>query len=254
VDASLLLPAFVTGAVVGFVSGAFGKGGSAVATPLLHLAGVPAVVAVASPLPATVPAALVAGRTYARRGHVDFAVVRIAIAAGVPATVAGALSTHWIPGSALVLATDVLVLVLGLHVLAQLRPGARAHSKRGTEPVHRARTVVALAVAVGLVSGLLGNSGGFLLAPLLMHALHLPLHRALGTSLAIAAAFAVPGTIVHASLGHVDWALAAVFGAAAIPCAGLGARVAVRVRERPLRLAFGAGLTLVAGTLVVFAR
>jgi uncharacterized membrane protein YfcA len=42
------------GAAVGFLGGLFGKGGAAVATPLLAAVGVPAIVAVASPLPATV--------------------------------------------------------------------------------------------------------------------------------------------------------------------------------------------------------
>ena len=45
----------VVGAVVGFLGGLFGKGGSAIATPLLAAAGVPPIIAVASPLPATVP-------------------------------------------------------------------------------------------------------------------------------------------------------------------------------------------------------
>ncbi len=41
--------------IIGFLGGLFGKGGSAVATPLLSLAGFPGFVSVASPLPATVP-------------------------------------------------------------------------------------------------------------------------------------------------------------------------------------------------------
>ncbi len=56
------------GAVVGFLGGMFGKGGSAIATPLLAAVGVPAIVAVASPLPATVPGTLVAYRRYRRLG------------------------------------------------------------------------------------------------------------------------------------------------------------------------------------------
>src|SRR5258705_11638295 len=71
VDPQILLGALVIGAGVGFLSGAFGKGGSALSTPLLHLLGVPAIVAIASPLPATIPATLLAGRRYARAGHID---------------------------------------------------------------------------------------------------------------------------------------------------------------------------------------
>ena len=54
------------GIVVGFLGGLFGKGGSAVATPLLSLIGLPGYIAVASPLPATIPGTLIASNEYWR--------------------------------------------------------------------------------------------------------------------------------------------------------------------------------------------
>ena len=90
------------GAAVGFLGGLFGKGGSAVATPLLAAVGVPPIVAVASPLPATVPATFVAYRRYRRLGLADPETIRWSIAVGVPATVVGALATRWIDGAVLV--------------------------------------------------------------------------------------------------------------------------------------------------------
>ncbi len=90
------------GAVAGFLGGLFGKGGSAIATPLLAAIGVPPIVAVASPLPAAIPSTLVAHRRYRRLGIGDPAVVRTSIVVGVPATVAGAVATRWIGGDALV--------------------------------------------------------------------------------------------------------------------------------------------------------
>ena len=246
------LGALLIGAGVGFLSGAFGKGGSAVSTPLLHALGVPAIVAIASPLPATIPATLLASRGYARAGHVDRTVLRTGLWVGLPLTAAGAALTGWIPGEQLVLATDVILLGLGLKVLlgapGDPEPGAPA----GTGP-STARTVVVVAAAA-LISGLLGNSGGFLLAPLFLKALHMPLRRALGTSLALAAALAVPGTIVHAALGHIDWSLTMVFGFASVPFAALGASAALRMRERSLTMAYGVGIALLAGGLLAFAR
>src|SRR3954462_12283248 len=97
-----LLAAAVIGLFIGFLGVLLGKGGSAIATPLLHAIGVPAIVAVASPLPATIPATLVASRSYARERCIDHRVLRVALLAGVPATVAGAICTRWIPGGALV--------------------------------------------------------------------------------------------------------------------------------------------------------
>src|SRR5438552_17214037 len=123
VSAEILLGATLIGAGIGLLSGAFGKGGSALATPLLHVIGVPAIVAVASPLPATIPATLLASRVYARERGIDGRVFRLALAAGIPATIVGALSTRWIPGGGLILATDVLVLLLGMRVLLRAQDG-----------------------------------------------------------------------------------------------------------------------------------
>src|SRR5438067_5844515 len=112
----------VIGLGVGFLGGLFGKGGSAVATPLLAAIGIPPIIAVASPLPATVPSLLAALRAYWYGDFVDGTVVRWTIAFGVPSTVVGAVATRWIGGRVLVGITDVIVAGLGLGLL--LRPGA----------------------------------------------------------------------------------------------------------------------------------
>src|SRR5215213_6806221 len=92
------LAILLIGAAVGFLGGMFGKGGSAIATPLLAAVGVPALVAVAAPLPATVPSTLVAYRRYRHLGIGDPDVVRTSILFGVPATILGAVVTRWISG------------------------------------------------------------------------------------------------------------------------------------------------------------
>ena len=237
------------GAAVGFVSGAFGKGGSAIATPLLHLLGLPAIVAIASPLPATIPSTWIAGRSYAHAGHIDRRVLRLGLWIGLPATATGALCTQWVPGGALVLATDVVVLALGLRILA----GAHDREPDAAAPASTAR-ILAVTAVVGLFSGLLGNSGGFLLAPLFIAVLRMPMRRALGTSLTLATALAIPGTLVHAWLGHIDWTVTLAFGVAAVPFAAVGARTAMQMRQRTLSLAYGIGLAGLAGGLLVLAH
>ncbi len=254
-DLHILLGALIIGAGVGFLAGAFGKGGSAISTPLLHALGVPAIVAIASPLPATIPSTLLASRGYARAGHVDRSVLRIGLVVGLPLTALGAFLTRWIGGGPLVLATDVILLGLGLRVLASVHadPDTETLAPDTVPQVSQPRTIAVVAVSA-LVSGLLGNSGGFLLAPLFMSVLHMPVRRALGTSLALAAALAVPGTIVHAWMGHIDWSLTLVFGLASVPLATVGASVALRVRERSLSVAYGIGIALLSAGLLVFAR
>ncbi len=259
VDPQILLGALLIGAGVGFLSGAFGKGGAAVSTPLLHALGVPAIVAIASPLPATIPSTLLASRGYARAGHLDPQVLRIGVIVGLPLTALGAFLTRWIGGEPLVLATDAILLVLSLRVLLVAHASAPVDESCATdsppdEPrVSRTHTVGVVAVAA-IASGLLGNSGGFILAPLFMNVLRMPVRRALGTSLALAAVLAVPGTIVHAWLGHIDWSLSLVFGLASVPFAALGATAALRVRERSLALAYGFGIAMLSGGLLAFAR
>ncbi len=249
---SVLLGAALIGMGVGYLSGAFGKGGSAIATPLLHLLGVPAMIAIASPLPATIPSTLLAGRVYGRAGNVDRRVVRIGLPVGVAFTVVGAVLTRWIPGGPLVVVTDVVVLTCALRILTA-RPAAEpdAHGSGAEATALRIAIVVG---SVGLISGLLGNSGGFLLAPLFAGLLGLPIHRALGTSLVLAACLAVPGTLVHAWLGHIDWALTLAFGLASVPAASAGARLALRTKARPLTLAYGAGMATLAGGLLALSH
>src|SRR5690242_5006209 len=105
------------GALVGFLGGLFGKGGSAIATPLLAAVGVPPIVAGASPWPATLPGTLVACWRYRDVGLSARDAIRWSVVIGVPATVAGALLTLWVGGGALVRTTDVVIAVIGARVL-----------------------------------------------------------------------------------------------------------------------------------------
>ena len=105
----------------------------------------------------------------------------------------------------------------------------------------------------GLAAGLLANSGGFLLAPLFITVLRLPVKPALGTSLVVAAALAVPGSLVHLALGHLDWRVVLVFGLGSIPLSSLGARIALRVDAARLERFYGAAL-LVFGVGFLMAR
>ena len=74
----------------------------------------------------------------------------------------------------------------------------------------------------------------------------MPLRRALGTSLVVIVALAIPGTIVHWILGHIDWAIFLSLAIGVIPGARLGATIALGVRERTLRLLVGVFLFVVA--------
>ena len=249
VSTTQLVAVAVTGAVVGVLAGAFGKGGSAIATPVLAAIGLPAYVAIAAPLPATIPVTMVAASAYWGGGYIDRRVLVHTVAWGVPATVAGALLTGYVAGGVLVVATDVLILALGCRVVwsgwggHRVDGGGDAHDGPGQGDTS-AVVLAVVALAIGFSSGLLANSGGALLAPLYLTILHMPIKRAFATSLTAATVLAVPATVIHTTLGHIDWTVVAVFAAASIPFSGLGSRLAVHTESLRLQRVYGVVLTL----------
>jgi hypothetical protein len=87
----------------------------------------------------------------------------------------------------------------------------------------------------GFVAGVLGVGGGVILVPVLTVVLRFPVKTALGTSLAVVAAQAVPGTITHSLLGNIDWRIAAGLAIGVIPGARIGSRWAVAAEDKRLR-------------------
>lgn len=242
-----LLLVVVVGAGIGFLGGLLGKGGSALATPFLVALGIPPVVALAAPLPATVPGTLVAARRYRAEGLIDRDVLVWSLGAGVPATVVGALATRWVDAHALVLVTDAVIVVLGLRMLCS--PAHAASPDDADQATHR--RIIVVAVVTGLAAGLLANSGGFLLAPLFVAVLGLGIKPAFGTSLAVAAVMAIPGTLVHLSLGHLDLRVVAAFAVGSVPLSGLGAKVALRTDAARLERGYGLVLVVLGGVFLV---
>jgi uncharacterized membrane protein YfcA len=141
------------------------------------------------------------------------------------------------------------LLALGLRFV--LRPGDPDET---AAPVRHPRArIVAVAAGVGLISGLLANGGGFLLAPLFVVVLHRSMKDALGTSAMLACLLAVPGTLAHAAMGHIDWTVTLVFALASIPLANAGARLGCRMRLRPLERTYGVALVALSTTFLLLA-
>ncbi|PSH05597.1 MAG: sulfite exporter TauE/SafE family protein [Acidobacteria bacterium] len=230
---------FTVGVLIGFLGGLFGKGGSAVATPLLKWIGLPGYIAVASPLPATFPSTLVSAIAYYRARMMNWGVVRWGVSVGVPATVAGALLSQKTGVEPLLILTALLIFGFGVSFFLQSVP---ARASRASHP--RLRMAV-IALVVGFISGLLANSGGLLLAPLYARVLKLPLKTAFACSLLVSAALSVPGTIVHWSLGHISWTITGLIALGSIPFAYIGASLAVRTRADRLEKWYGLALTAI---------
>lgn len=239
--------ALLTGVIIGFLGGLFGKGGSAVATPLLSLIGFPGFVAVASPLPATVPSTLVASAEYWRSKLLDWEIFWWSVAVGTPAIIAGSFLSHVVGARPLLIITGVLVLGFGVQFLffpkdLSLAKAAEDYPE-GKRPTYWRTRMVLVAVFVGLISGLLANAGGFLLVPSYTQFLKQPMKKAFACSLAVSAVLALPGTVVHAYLGHISWTVTALVAAGAIPFSHLGAKLAIKTRAVKLERWYGLALT-----------
>ena len=243
-----LLAGFVSGLLgvaVGFgagvLSGLFGVGGGIVTTPAVNtILGGTAIQAIATPLPVILPTSLVGSYTYAKAGEVSFRAARWAADPGVGGAIIGALLTEVVNAHLLLLVTAGLIAITAVQVIAGRTP--RTQWVLGETPGWK---YAAVGLVAGFVSGLLGVGGGIVMVPAFTIWIGMPLRRALGTSLLVIAILVIPGTIVHALLGNVDWAISLVLTLGVIPGARLGARIALGVRERTLRVAVGTFLLVV---------
>lgn len=230
-------PVFVAaGAVIGLLVGLFGVGGSSVATPLLAVLGVPGLLAVASPLPATIPAALGAAIPYMRNGTARPRAAGWTLLGSVPAAIAGAFLSQVIGGSVLLYASGIVLTIVGIRVL---RPIAETLQVAGTIRRKNRLLLVAASAGVGLFSGLLANGGGFLLVPMYLIIFGLDMRQAAGTSLLVISVLTVPILAAHAALGHINWTVAGAFALGAVPTSVLSGRLAQRVTSGNLQKAFG---------------
>jgi len=110
---------------------------------------------------------------------------------------------------------------------------------------------IAIGAAAGVASGFVGLGGGFIMVPLMVSLMNLPMRIASGTSLIAVMILATPATIMQCALGNVDYLVGIAVACGSIPGAVLGARLAARIPERALRLVFAAFLGVAAVLLVV---
>jgi uncharacterized membrane protein YfcA len=230
----------VIGAAVGFLSGLLGKGGSAITTPSLQIfAGVTPFAALASPLPATLPTTLSASFAYRGKNLINGKVTLISILLGIPATIIGSYCSNLIKGSALMILTAIFVLSLGVSFFITTSTGL--YASKDTVPLWK---IIIVAVTVGLLSGLLANSGGVLFGPLFIRFFKMPTKKALACSLIVSAGLAVPGTIAHWYFSHIDWMIVLLLSLGSIPFSYIGAKVALRMNNVLLEKVFAVMLVL----------
>jgi hypothetical protein len=225
------------GFLIGLTLGLLGGGGSILTVPaLVYIVGQPPQAAVTTSL-AIVGANSAVG-AYLHRGHgaMNWRVALLFGGVGMPlAYLAGGVSKQIAPNLLLV-AFALLMLVVGIVLLrGQRQPSAHAQSGDGQIPLLK---VVTSGAVVGVVTGILGVGGGFLIVPALVMWVGLPMHLAVGTSLLIIAMNSAAGFIGHVSSVPLDTALTGIFVAAGMVGTIAGARLGLRLDADRLRRLF----------------
>lgn len=245
-----IFSAILIGMAGAFLGGMFGVGGAGLTTPALRviLRTSPGL-ALGTTLPVTIPTALAGAFTYNRRRLVDWRTALFCSVGGVAGSIGGAWITKILNLHYLMLATGLLVLYLSVDTMRKGRSGELSGpGGGGNEEIAReerypskpsAVLLVGIGIACGFFSGLLGVGGGIVLMPAFIYILRIPLKKAFGTSLAVIAVVAIPGTVVHALLGHISGWLFLYLTIGVIPGAYLGARLSIRTREPLMYVLFG---------------
>ncbi|MCB0946638.1 MAG: sulfite exporter TauE/SafE family protein, partial [Mycobacterium sp.] len=212
-----------------------GGGGSILTVPLLaYVAGMDAKPAIATSLLVVGVTSAVGAITHARAGRVRWKVAAVFGAAAMAGAYAGGRLARFVPGTLLLIAFAGIMIAAAVAMLRGRKDVA--DESAGPLPVAK---IVLQGAAVGLISGLVGAGGGFLLVPALALLGGLPMPVAVGTSLVVISMQSFAGFAGHLASEQIDWKLAAMVTAAAVVGSVIGGRLTSYVQPATLRKAFG---------------
>jgi uncharacterized membrane protein YfcA len=243
-----------SGGLIGLVLGLIGGGGSILAVPLLIYAvgmGSPHAAIGTAAFAVAVNAATSLG-LHARRRTIRWPCALVFSAAGVGGALAGAAVGKAIDGQKLLAAFGLLMIVVGVTMLRPRDQADRPSPWLTWQTMPRLLPRLAgLGAGVGLLSGIFGIGGGFLIAPGLMLATRMPIAEAASASLVAVTAFGIASASSYAWSGLVDWpvALLLVAGGAAGAVAGTRLNAVLSQRRDTLARVF-AWFVIAAGLYV----
>ncbi|RIK11443.1 MAG: hypothetical protein DCC49_00645 [Acidobacteria bacterium] len=254
--AGALLVGFLSGAL----SGAVGVGGAVVSTPGIRALGVPPIVAVGTTLPAILPSAATGSLNYARARLIDYRVAAIIAVAGGFASVGGAITSDYVGGRILMFITAALVGENSIRMARDARRLRRAAEEDSAAVASESADeqsislatpppvwlVAVIGLLAGFISGLLGVGGGVVMVPAFYRILKMPVKQTVATSLLVVGILAIPGSVVHSYLGHIDFRIAGLLALGVVPGAFVGSRFTVRTDEIRLRIVVATVLAVIA--------
>ncbi|MFR9676520.1 sulfite exporter TauE/SafE family protein [Streptomyces sp. TR06-5] len=249
--------AVLFGAVIGLTLGLLGAGGSILAVPAL-------VYGVGQPLDSAIPTSLAVVAVSAlggvlpreRRRAVQWRIALVFGVAGIPAAFAGTALGRLMPQRWLFLAFAVLMTVVAIRMLrGGDEPTGACRTKDGGVDWRSCLPKSLLAGAgVGVLTGLFGVGGGFVIVPALSLLLGLGAQAAVATSLAVVLLNAVAGLAAHAStVGSIDYSVLVLFAASSLVVSLAAARLAPRLPAATVRRWFAYVVLAVAAAVAVTA-
>ncbi len=250
----------VSGFAVGAIVGLTGVGGGSLMTPLLVLLfGIHPATAVGTDL--LYAAITKSGGTFvhARKGSVDWNIVKLLAMGSMPAAVLTLITAHHFAPDGLGSASKVITVSLGVALLLTaialiFRTRIQAWSQRhDPDSVHHPWKTVAVGASLGVLvsissvgAGALGVTALFFLYP------RLPVVRIVGSDLAHAVPLTLVAGLGHWWLGSVDWNLLGSLLLGSLPGIYLGSHLAVRISDRVLRPTLAGMLVLIGAKLIAF--
>ena len=265
VFAAFIAPA-LAGVFVGVMSGLLGVGGGTIMVPIFRLAfGMSPRASTATSLFAIIPPSISGVVAHARA---KTCVPKLGLALGVGGAVMSPLGVWLASVSPGWLVICVAAIVIGFSAFKMFkkavkcapapRAGAASAHSASPKPVpdqpHLSRKQYLQGACIGLIAGLasgyVGVGGGFIMVPLVLAVLDIPMSLASGTSLIAIMILAIPGVIGQGLLGNIDYLAGIAIVVGSIPGALVGARLVRVVPERQLRFIFG-GFLLVAAVMLM---
>lgn len=251
-ELSHIIILLTTGTGIGLLSGLLGIGGGFIMTPVQYMVylamGVPASTAIklafGTSLLVIIPTAVSGVWRHSKKGTVWWKAAFILGGSGLLTSFGGAnLATH-LSVTALKTIFGVTCLVAGTRMLTARLPRVEQ------EPNDKPWLMVAWAIPIGILTGIIGVGGGIMMLPVLMLVLKLKMHQAVATSLAIMIFISIGGVTGYVinglgvpdlpaySFGYVHlptWFLLAI---TSISMAQVGALTAHRLPAKQLRYMF----------------
>jgi uncharacterized membrane protein YfcA len=257
------------GIAVGLLSGLFGVGGGFLLTPLLIMIGIPPTVAAASDSNQIVAASTSGTFAHARSGTVDFKMGLLLLVGGM---IGGTLGVRLIRllralGEANFVITVTYVVMLGSIGSYMFYDSVRGlRNKGGKKPLKDSpklpslyarmvnsmpwkidfqRSKITLTVfmplflggMVGVLSAIMGVGGGFIMVPVMVYLLRMPMHVVVGTSLFQILFTCANVTIMQSWMNHtVDFILALILLIGSVLGAQIGARIGRRLKADQLKI------------------